>query len=51
MYVKKLLINGVEHTQPILERSVLIGDETKGGLVLLEFFMTSIPKSGLCGNY
>jgi putative alpha-1,2-mannosidase len=44
LYVERLFLNGEEITTPFLERSQLTSQET----VKLEFFMHSLPKSGLC---
>ena len=44
VYVQKLLVNGVEHNSPIIDRSVLAAP---GGCVL-EFYMSSTEYSGLC---
>lgn len=42
VFVEKLLVNGVELTEPFIERSVLVAGAK------LEFFMQSAPSSGLC---
>lgn len=44
VFVDKLLINGVEHTSPFIDRSVLV----QPGGCELEFFMTATESSGLC---
>jgi len=42
VYVSKLLVNGVEYTQPTIKRSVLAAGAT------LEFFMSAEPTTSLC---
>jgi putative alpha-1,2-mannosidase len=44
VYVEKLLVNGVEHTSPFIDRSVL----TSPNGCKLEFFMSPVEFSGLC---
>jgi putative alpha-1,2-mannosidase len=44
VFVEKLLVNGVEWTQPFIDRSML----TNTANVKLEFYMHSAPTSGLC---
>jgi putative alpha-1,2-mannosidase len=44
VYVSRLLVNGVEHNTPFIDRSVLVAD----GGCKLEFYMSSVPQSGLC---
>lgn len=44
VFVQKLLVNGVEHTSPIIDRSVLA--DPAG--CTLEFFMSSVEHSSLC---
>jgi putative alpha-1,2-mannosidase len=44
VFVQRLLVNGVEHSSPFIDRSVLAA---KGG-VTLEFFMQAEAASGLC---
>jgi len=44
VFVEKLLVNGVEHTSPIIDRSVLA--DPAG--CTLEFFMSAVEKSSLC---
>ena len=44
VFVEKLLVNGVEHNSPFIEREVLASLEG----AKLEFFMHSAPSSGLC---
>jgi predicted alpha-1,2-mannosidase len=44
MFVQKLLVNGQEHNQPWIDRSVLAA---RGGCKL-EFFMSDVGQSGLC---
>ena len=45
-YVQKLLVNGVEHTATWIDRSVLAAPEG----CLLEFYMSEVAASGLCGS-
>jgi putative alpha-1,2-mannosidase len=42
VYVESLLVNGVAHLSPFIERSAFADGAT------LEFFMTDQPRSGLC---
>lgn len=48
VYVLKLLVNGVEHTSPIVDRSVLIAAARDIGEATLDFYLTASPQSGLC---
>ena len=43
-FVQKLLVNGVEHNQPWIERAVL----TAPGGCKLEFYLSDVEVSGLC---
>ena len=44
VFVQRLLVNGVEHNSPFIDRSVLV-DESGA---TLEFYMQATPNSGLC---
>ena len=46
VFVKKLLVNGVDHNSPFIDRSVLVQNEG----TTLEFFMHSERASQLCAN-
>ena len=50
VYVEKLLINGIEYSDPFLEHSMLLGAKGRGASKL-EFYMSSTPYSGLCSSY